>query len=203
MSQPIITLFIFALQIPAVILTTTIHEFVRAAVSTILGDKKPKNEGRLTINPLNHFEPVGFILMWATGFGWGKPVDTNPMFYKNRKRDSIIVALAPSVANIIIAVIASFLYKVTNGNSQSLVGTLIPMFFIVLKRFNICMFVYNIIPITPMDCVKVLSCVMPANTYFKYIQYEKIIQMAFLLFLFMGYVSRIVEPIIQMFMILI
>ena len=76
-----LSLVMLFLQIPAVIIAATVHEFTRAAVSTVLGDKKPKNEGRLTLNPVKHFEPIGFILMWATGFGWGKPVNTSALFY--------------------------------------------------------------------------------------------------------------------------
>ena len=79
------TLLALVIQIPCVIFATTLHEFSRAVVSTVLGDKKPKNGGRLTINPAKHFAPVGFILAWITGFGWGKPVETSSIFYKNRK----------------------------------------------------------------------------------------------------------------------
>ena len=65
-------LIIFLLGIPAIMVATTIHEFTRAAVSTALGDSLPKERGRLTLNPLRHFEPIGLILMLACGFGWGK-----------------------------------------------------------------------------------------------------------------------------------
>ncbi len=70
-----INLLAILLGIPAIMVATTIHEFTRAAVSTALGDKIPKEEGRLTLNPIKHFEPIGLILMLACGFGWGKPVE--------------------------------------------------------------------------------------------------------------------------------
>ena len=196
----IVNLIVLALQIPAVIFATTLHEFSRAAVSTALGDKKPKNEGRLTLNPIKHFEPVGFILMWATGFGWGKPVETSPMFYKNRKRDTLITALAPTVINLIAALVSSVIYSLAPLNEMGIVGILLSYLLVSIKQFNIYIAVYNIVPVSPMDCVKVLSCVLPANSYFKYIQYEKIIQMVFLLLLFMGYTNFIINPIISIFM---
>lgn len=196
----IVNLIILALQIPAVIFATTLHEFSRAAVSTILGDKKPKNEGRLTLNPIKHFEPVGFILMWATGFGWGKPVETSPMFYKNRKRDTLITAIAPTVINLIAALISSVIYSLAPLGEMGIVGILLSYLLVSIKQFNIYIAVYNIVPVSPMDCVKVLSCVLPANSYFKYIQYEKIIQMVFLLLLFMGYTDFIINPIVSIFM---
>ena len=196
----IVNLIVLALQIPAVIFTTTLHEFSRAAVSTALGDKKPKNEGRLTLKPIKHFEPVGFILMWATGFGWGKPVETSPMFYKNRKRDTLITAIAPTVINLIAALVSSVIYSLAPLNEMGIVGILLSYLLVSIKQFNIYIAVYNIVPVSPMDCVKVLSCVLPANSYFKYIQYEKIIQMVFLLLLFMGYTNFIINPIISIFM---
>ncbi len=196
----IVNLIVLALQIPAVIFATTLHEFSRAAVSTALGDKKPKNEGRLTLNPIKHFEPVGFILMWATGFGWGKPVETSPMFYKNRKRDTLITAIAPTVINLIAALVSSVIYSLAPLNEMGIVGILLSYLLVSIKQFNIYIAVYNIVPVSPMDCVKVLSCVLPANSYFKYIQYEKIIQMVFLLLLFMGYTNFIINPIISIFM---
>ncbi len=196
----IVNLIVLALQIPAVIFATTLHEFSRAAVSTALGDKKPKNEGRLTLNPIKHFEPVGFILMWATGFGWGKPVETSPMFYKNRKRDTLITAIAPTVINLIAALVSSVIYSLAPLNEMGIVGILLSYLLVSIKQFNIYIAVYNIVPVSPMDCVKVLSCVLPANSYFKYIQYEKIIQMVFLLLLFMGYTNFIINPISSFFM---
>ena len=80
-----INLLAILLGIPAIMVATTIHEFTRAAVSTALGDKIPKEEGRLTLNPIKHFEPIGLIIMLACGFGWGKPVNTSSLYYKNRK----------------------------------------------------------------------------------------------------------------------
>ena len=196
MSSPIIGILMIALQIPAVIFVTSLHEFSRAAVSTMLGDQKPKNEGRLTLNPAKHFEPIGFILMWATGFGWGKPVETSPMFYKNRKRDTIITAVMPSVINLVFAAFASVLYGIVSSGT-GIGAVIIAVFLSAVKRYSVSISVYNILPVAPMDCVKVLSCILPANTYFSYMQYEKIIQMIFLLVLFMGYIGDFMNPIIN------
>ncbi|HCT64410.1 MAG TPA: hypothetical protein DIC60_03920 [Lachnospiraceae bacterium] len=189
------TILILLLQVPCVLFTTTLHEFVRAAVSTLLGDKKPKNEGKLTINPIKHFEPIGFILALTTGFGWGQPVQTNALFYKNRKRDTLITAISPSVANLIAAALFAIALRATGNDS-----TILYIILSNLIRLNVSLMVYNILPITPMDGLKVLSAVMPANSYFSYIQYEKIVQMLFLLLLFMGYTNIIFSPIIKIVM---
>ena len=93
-------LIVFLLGIPAIMIATTIHEFTRAAVSSSLGDKLPREQGRLTINPLKHFEPIGMILMLACGFGWGLPVNTSALYYKDRKKGVLITAVAPTIANL-------------------------------------------------------------------------------------------------------
>ena len=81
------TLLVMLLGIPGIIVATTVHEFTRALLSTIFGDNYPKSKGRVTLNPVKHFEPIGFLMMfYSGGFGWGKPVETSALYYKNRKR---------------------------------------------------------------------------------------------------------------------
>ena len=180
------------LKVPAIIIATTIHEFSRAVVSTMLGDKKPKNEGRLTLNPIKHFEPIGFIIAFATGCGWGKPVDTSALYYKNRKAGILITAIVPSVVNIIIGLLGAVLYRIFWGFNPYLMN-----FFYYLIYHNIALAVYNIMPVTPMDGQKVLSCILRPDNYFKYLQYEKIVQIIFLLLLFTGYADVVFDPIIN------
>lgn len=173
-------LIIFLLGIPAIMVATTIHEFTRAAVSTALGDSLPKERGRLTLNPLRHFEPIGLILMLACGFGWGKPVETSGLRYKNRNRGVLLTAILPTVANLVFAFVFMFFASAVSNI------VLLSSFFVRIAYYCCCLVVYNFIPVEPMDCVKVLSVLMPANTYFKFIQYEMMIQMIFLLLLFFG-----------------
>ena len=173
-------LIVYLLGIPAIMLAATLHEFTRAAVSTAFGDKLPKEEGRLSLNPINHFEPIGMILMLACGFGWGKPVNTSALHYKNRKKGTLITAVSPTIANLIFVFIFMLIANLTSG------VYLLSAFFMKSAYFCCCFVIYNLLPVSPMDCVKVLSVVMPANSYFKFIQYEKIIQMVFLLILFLG-----------------
>ncbi|MCI8342069.1 MAG: site-2 protease family protein [Firmicutes bacterium] len=182
-------LTILALQVPCVLFATTLHEFVRAAVSTYLGDNRPKDDGRLTINPFKHFEPIGFMLAVITGFGWGLPVQTSSLYYKDRKKGTLLCAVIPTVANLAAAAMFGILAKFMTGNFY--------IFMLNIVRINVSIAVYNILPVTPMDGLKVMAVVAPANTYFRYIQYEKIIQMIFLLLLFMGYTNIIFMPVIN------
>ncbi len=174
----------------AIIIATTFHEFTRAAVSTALGDPLPRERKRLTLNPLKHFEPVGFILMFAVGFGWGKPVDTSSYRYKNRKQGILLTAILPNVVNLIIAVIAAILSDAVSPTALVLQTILVSIY-----RYNVLLFVFNLFPVAPMDMVKVLSAVLPANKYYSYSMHEKTIQMVFLFILFLGWVDFIVTPI--------
>ncbi len=184
--------WIFLVSIPGIIVATTVHEFTRAAVSTALGDTLPKNRGRLTLNPVKHFEPIGFLLLfYSGGFGWGKPVDTSALYYKNRKRDTLLVAILPSVVNLILGMLFLVLQsKVFGGDSY------LGMIFYYLCYYNVGLAVYNFLPVSPMDCAKVLSVSIPANRYFQYLQYEKMIQMIFLFLLFFGFITGIFNVII-------
>ena len=177
----------FLLSIPGLFIATTVHEYTRAAISNALGDELPKNRGRLTLNPIKHFEPVGFLLLfYSGGFGWGKPVDTSSLRYKNRKKDTLMVAILPSVVNILVGMIALFIYtKVDLWNG--IVGAI----FNYTCYYSVGLAVYNLAPVSPMDCAKVLAVVLPSNKYYQFLQYEKMIQMMFLLLLFLGTFSGI------------
>ena len=180
------------LKIPAILIATTMHEFTRALTSTLLGDKKPKKDKRLTLNPLNHFEPIGFFIAFATGCGWGKPVDTSALFYKHRKLGILVTAIVPSVINMVIAIIAALLYKAFFS-----FNIYVNTFLYYTIYHNIALAVYNIMPVSPMDGQKILSCILKPDNFFKYLQYEKIVQVIFLLLLFMGYTDMVFDPIIN------
>lgn len=179
--------FVFLISLPGIIVATTLHEFTRAMVSTALGDNLPKSKGRLTLNPLKHFEPIGFLLMfYSGGFGWGKPVETSALYYKNRRRDTLLVSILPSVVNLVVGMLFLVLYTNVSSGNIYLSETLNYLCF-----YNVGLAIYNILPVAPMDCVKVLSVTLPANKYFKYLQYEKMIQVFFLFMLFLRFFSNI------------
>ena len=92
-------------SIPAIFIGFTLHEFSHAYVADKLGDPTPRNHGRLTLNPMVHIDWVGFILILVAGFGWARPVQTNPRNYKNYKKGRILVAIAGPLANLVLAFI--------------------------------------------------------------------------------------------------
>lgn len=95
------------MMLPGIIIGLTFHEAAHGFVSYWLGDPTPKLQGRLSLNPLKHIDPIGFLALFFAGFGWGEPVQINPSYYKHRRVDEIMVSLAGVVTNFIIAALSA------------------------------------------------------------------------------------------------
>lgn len=142
-------------MIPGILLGFSLHEFAHAQVAVWLGDDTPKYQGRLSISPLVHIDIFGFIMILLAGFGWAKPVQVNPNNFKNKKRDDILVSLAGPLMNLGIAffflILMKLLYYVPEGFlSNKLYGNIINIFNATVW-INIALFVFNLLPIPPLD----------------------------------------------------
>lgn len=139
---------------PAAIIGLTVHEFSHAYIAYKLGDNTAKDEGRLTLNPLKHIDWLGFFLIVIAGFGWAKPVSFNPNNLKNKHHDEILISIAGPISNFIIAVlffvIARLLYFVDYFNATTF-GLEIIQLIVVWGVINFSLFVFNLIPIPPLD----------------------------------------------------
>src|SRR3989344_4241957 len=100
-----LTFLIFLLFAVGVIIAITVHEFAHAASAEKLGDPTAKVHNRVSLNPLNHLDPIGTLLIFLVGFGWGKPTPFDPYNLKNPKKDSAIISLAGPASNLILAVL--------------------------------------------------------------------------------------------------
>lgn len=150
----------------SVIISLAFHELAHGFVSHKLGDPTPKREGRLTLNPFAHMDLFGTLCLLFLGFGWAKPVQINPQYYKNKKLGTVLVSLAGPCSNFIQAFIGLLLIKIL-----PLVG--ISYFLSVFVTINISLGVFNLIPIPPLDGSKILYSVLPEDLYFKYMRYEQ------------------------------
>lgn len=139
---------------PAAVIGLTVHEFSHAFAAYKLGDNTAKNEGRLTLNPIKHIDWLGFFLIVVAGFGWAKPVSFNPDNLKNKHRDEILISIAGPISNFVIAVvffvIARLLFFVDYFNSSTF-GLEIIQLIVVWGVINFSLFVFNLIPIPPLD----------------------------------------------------
>lgn len=155
------------LMIPAILLAFTFHEYAHAITSDRLGDKTPRFQGRLTLNPIAHIDPMGFILILIMGFGWAKPVQTNPSAYKNYYKDDLKVSIAGPLANLMLAFIFAFLYVIIesflpNSGGINLIITKIIMF---TAYLNCILFFLNLIPIPGFDGFHIVRDLFPKFFY--------------------------------------
>ena len=145
---------------PAALLAICGHEYAHGYVSWKLGDPTPERDGRLTLNPLEHLDPLGTLALIFFHFGWAKPVRINSWFYKDRKKGVLMVSLAGVTANFLMALIGligmGLIYKFTGGYVSGLLLTFYNFFnyFVVL---NVGLGVFNLIPLPPLDGAKVLG----------------------------------------------
>ncbi len=157
------------LIIPAILVGLTVHEFAHAYVADKLGDKTPKFQGRLTLNPFSHIDIIGFIMILLIGFGWAKPVQINPSALKRGYKDEIKVSVAGVVANIvtafIFALLTALLLKmdlIILGDVTSL-GGIIGVILAYIVRINCMLAVFNLMPIPGLDGFDILRDLWPKS----------------------------------------
>ena len=165
MTETIITKL---LTLPGIILGLSLHEFAHAWMSDRLGDPTPRRQGRLTVNPLAHIDPLGFVALLLVGFGWGKPVMIDSGYYKNRRRDEFLVAIAGVTMNLIVAVILSFPAKALLNMYYSTGSALVENIFYIVYyavSINICLMVFNLIPCPPLDGWNIVTQLFRLDRY--------------------------------------
>ena len=194
MTQTIITKL---LMLPGIILGLSLHEFAHAWMSDRLGDPTPRRQGRLTINPIAHIDPLGFVALLLVGFGWGKPVMIDPSYYKNRRRDEFLVAIAGVTMNLILAVILSFPAKALMNMYYSSESALIENIFYIVYyavSINVCLMVFNLIPCPPLDGWNIVTQIFRLDRYrwwYKVYQYG---QWILLILIFTNVTDMILGP---------
>lgn len=154
------------LMLPAILFGFSIHEFSHAYVATKLGDPTPGKQGRLTLNPLVHIDPFGFLLIIIAHFGWAKPVQINPLNFKHPRRDEVFVSIAGPLSNLISAVFFAVVVKLMFVFYHDLFtieayGSAIKEMLGYFIWINLILAVFNILPIPPLDGSHILFAVLP------------------------------------------
>ncbi len=149
----------------AIMFTLTIHEFSHALVGKWRGDKTAEYEGRLTLNPMAHLDPTGFILLLLFGFGWAKPVPYNPYNLKDPKWDSVKIALAGPASNLLMAILAGITFQVLVGGGIIEPMNLLAVFLFLLILLNLFLMLFNIIPVHPLDGSKLFFALFDHPKY--------------------------------------
>lgn len=179
-------LYYYALRAVAMLIVIPFHESAHALISWKLGDSTAKDMGRLSMNPLRHFDPLGALCMIAAGVGWAKPVGINPTRFKNPKRGMAVSAAAGPLSNFLLAYAAMLLYKVVYYACGGAAPQLVLDFLYVLISMNISLGVFNLIPVPPFDGSRIVLLFLPQKLYFQAMRYEKYIMGVVLLLVFFG-----------------
>jgi len=140
---------VLVLLIPVLVFALVFHEFSHAWVAHKLGDDTAAQQGRLTLNPLAHLDPMGSIMILFVGFGWAKPVPVNPQFFRNPRKDMMLVASAGPASNLLLAFIGGTIFRVAiaSGMEHGTLGTMLYIFI----QINIMLAMFNMIPLPPLD----------------------------------------------------
>ena len=201
--------------IPGILIAITFHEFAHAFAADKLGDDTPRNQGRLTLNPLGHLDPIGSIMLLFAGFGWGKPVEVNPRNYDRRfsmdKADAI-VSIAGPLMNFFLAIVFTLLFfaivkigniplAYINGNVAYTTNISTSMKIIIEMilntiSLNIGLGVFNLIPLPPLDGSKVIKPLLTYNARQWFENNEKFFEILFVALWLMKVLSNIIAPII-------
>ena len=198
-------IFGLVLSIPAVLLAITVHEFGHAYAAYKLGDDTPLRQGRLSLNPLDHIDPLGLAMLLFAHIGWGKPVQVDPRNYNRNisveKADAIVSFAGPLmnfITAIVFALIYCALYKFAGvAFLMSTVGSIIMAIIASIVTMDIGLGVFNLIPLPPLDGSKIILPILPQNAKYWLMDHEQIFYLVFLLIWITGFAGQLISPIID------
>ncbi|WAA09629.1 site-2 protease family protein [Fervidibacillus albus] len=176
-------------DLPYVIVTLliafSVHEFAHAYVAYKFGDPTAKNEGRLTLNPTVHLDPIGTLLLLIVGFGWARPVPVNRFRLSNPRLGGVLVSLAGPVSNLLLAIIGgAFQFLILSIGSDGMVTTIFYNFFYMFTFLNVVLFVFNLLPLPPLDGYRIIQDLVSNEVRAKMTQYEAYGTIIFLVLVF-------------------
>ena len=180
----------------ALLICIPVHECAHGYTAYKLGDPTAKFSGRLTLNPLAHFDKIGCVCMVVFGIGWAKPVPVNPRYFKNPKWGMAITAAAGPLSNFLMAFVAMIFYKAAfypyyYGDVSVLKYIVLLLFYLVY--LNISLGIFNLMPVPPFDGSRIFGALLPDRIYWKIMRYERIIFIIVMLLMVTGSSTGIIE----------
>ncbi|MFB5283497.1 MULTISPECIES: site-2 protease family protein [Peribacillus] len=187
-------------QLPYVIVVLliafTVHEFAHAYVAYKFGDLTAKNEGRVTLNPVSHLDPVGTIFILLFGFGWARPVPVNRFYFKNPRLAGILVSFAGPFSNLVVASIGYFVWYGLLAAGVEISPLIVP-FFEMLIWLNLVLFVFNLLPFPPLDGYRIIEDLVSADMRAKLTQFEQYGMLVFLIIVLTPLSNYTIDPLFQ------
>lgn len=168
----------------------TLHEWAHAWSAYRLGDNTARNQGRLTLDPRAHIDPIGIMLALLAGFGWARPVPVNPAaFYPNEKRGLVIVSIAGPIMNLLIAVVFGIVVRLMWNAGLDDSAEFIFNIVVTVVIFNLVLFLFNLLPFSPLDGYKIAVGTLPREYSNWLTQYERETTLALMLILMAGIIN--------------
>lgn len=183
-------LYQYLIRAVVMLIVIPFHEAAHALVSWRLGDPTAKNAGRLSLNPVRHFDPLGAICMIVGGVGWAKPVGINPMRFRNPKRGMAISAAAGPISNLLLAYLSMIVYKCVFYATWGGAPQVVLDFLYYMIAMDISLGVFNLIPVPPFDGSRIALLFLPDRLYFRVQRYERYIMAAVLFLVLFGVLDR-------------
>lgn len=176
----------------------TVHEFAHAYMAYRFGDSTAKNQGRLTLNPIHHLDPLGTILILIAGFGWARPVPVNRFFFKKPRLAGIVVSIAGPISNLIMGCLGFIIWYALVGTGISTnLPTFVPDFLDMFIQLNMLLFVFNLLPFPPLDGYRIIEDLVPANFRPKMTEFEKYGAIIFLVLVITPLDQYTIHPILN------
>ncbi len=184
-----------AVRIPVFLLALTIHEFAHGWLANRLGDPTARLQGRLTLNPLVHLDPIGTLAIVLIGFGWARPVPVDSRYLKRPRRDMMLIAAAGPVSNVILAMVSAFCFRAipwgTGGLEWAWLLTPLRTMLREAVWVNVLLAVFNLLPIPPLDGSRVVSGLLPLRHA---ISFSRLEPYGFVI-IFLLFFSGIMDPV--------
>lgn len=175
----------------------TVHEYAHAYAAYKFGDQTAKNQGRLTLNPLVHIDPIGAIFLILFGFGWAKPVPVNRFFFKNPRLNGIIVSIVGPLSNLVLAFVAVLIVLfIQQFNLGMMIPDFIFKFIRIFININVLLFVFNLLPFPPLDGYRIIEDLVNPDLRAKMTQYEQYGVLIFLILVITPLGNYTIDPIL-------
>jgi Zn-dependent protease len=172
----------------------TFHEFAHAYVAYKFGDNTAKKQGRLTLNPLQHLDPIGTILIFLAGFGWARPVPVNRFYFKKPRLAGTLVSVAGPLSNLILASLGFIVgYGLMRFGVAS--SAHFDEFLMIFINLNIVLFIFNLIPLPPLDGYRIIEDLAPHQARAKMTKYEQYGMLIFLILVITPLDQFTIQPI--------